>query len=41
MQENFVLLLNELRAELQPHGYLLTAAVSAGAKTIETGVRFI
>jgi chitinase len=35
-KENFVLLLNELRAELEPRGYLLTGAVSAGQKTIET-----
>jgi len=35
-KQNFVLLLNELRAAFQPHGYLLTAAVSAGASTIDT-----
>jgi len=35
-KENFVLLINELRAELDPHGYLLTAAVSAGQSTIDT-----
>ncbi|CAL8099108.1 unnamed protein product [Orchesella dallaii] len=35
-RENFILLLRELRAALDPHGYLLTAAVSAGVKTIET-----
>lgn len=33
---NFITLLTELRTELDKHGLILTAAVSAGAKTIDT-----
>ncbi|XP_054162596.1 chitinase-3-like protein 1 [Oppia nitens] len=36
-KENFVILLRELRAALKPKGYLLGAAVSAGAPTIDRG----
>jgi len=35
-KENFVLLVQELKAEFVKRGYLLTAAVSAGEKTIAT-----
>jgi len=35
-KENFVLLLKELKEAFAPHGLLLTAAVSAGEKTMET-----
>ncbi|UYV73398.1 Cht9, partial [Cordylochernes scorpioides] len=35
-KENYILLLKELQAAFAPQGYLLTAAVSAGQKTIDT-----
>jgi spore germination protein YaaH len=35
-QENFVLLVRELRQELDKYGYLLTAAVAAGEETMST-----
>nr|XP_042910581.1 chitinase-3-like protein 1 isoform X1 [Parasteatoda tepidariorum]XP_042910582.1 chitinase-3-like protein 1 isoform X2 [Parasteatoda tepidariorum] len=35
-KENFVALLRELKAAFASHGYLLTAAVSAGVKTMDT-----
>ncbi|CAG2174944.1 unnamed protein product [Oppiella nova] len=34
-KENYISLLRELRAALKPHNYLLSAAVSAGKKTID------
>ncbi|CAG2178751.1 unnamed protein product, partial [Oppiella nova] len=34
-KDNFVALLSELREAFKPHNYLLTAAVSAGKKTID------
>lgn len=34
-KENYISLLRELRDALKPHNYLLSAAVSAGKKTID------
>jgi len=36
LQENFVLLIRELRQEFDKYGYLLTAAVAAGEDTMST-----
>jgi hypothetical protein len=35
LKENHAILLREMRAEFDRHGFLLTAAVSAGFKTID------
>ena len=34
-KENYIELLKELKEAFEPHGYLLTAAVSAGKPTID------
>lgn len=36
LQENFISMITELKAAFQPHGLMLTAAVSAGKTTIDT-----
>ena len=34
-KSNFILLIRELKAAFEPHGYLLTAAIGAAAPTID------
>ncbi|CAB0002372.1 unnamed protein product [Nesidiocoris tenuis] len=38
-RENFIALLKDLRAALKPHGYILTAAISAGIETLKSGYK--
>ena len=35
-KDNFILLIKDLKAAFQPHGYLLTAAIGAAVPTIDT-----
>jgi len=35
-KDNFILLIKDLRAAFQPHGYILTAAIGAAVPTIDT-----
>ena len=35
-KDNFILLIRDLRAAFEPHGYLLTAAIGAAVPTIDT-----